>query len=423
MDIGLLNEVSEVCKSVLHYFGLCKIEMHYFNISMVFIGHALCYFIGKYVVFAIIYRFNELRRKNSVRVLATLNIISAIFWIFAEVTHSESQLQDIITIFSIIYFSKIISHILSFVNLRIYGEENEIKVEITNKIKKLFLHKIHNDTIEECDSNIVKIDDEYIFHKDEDKFYKSVVTKTSTKSTKIIDAILFTSMAFIALSLVLPILGDLNTYLSNSYALPIFAFIFVYVFGSVYPHLYGAFLVIKNRNIELGDFIRIEEKNLKGRIIEVAISWVILKDHTKGTLKIVPTSYFHLYVVENLSKFQTYSGKKEVLTYVLGFDLYNKDNGKRIKTIFCNILDELETEIKAISKGGNHNLWITSDNDGVKITIWYFVTNIEKEEKIKLDVEDFILTYCTNLNIDLRTPKLLEVVPSDINRKIKRKRG
>lgn len=425
MDTDIINNVSEICKSILHYFGLCNIDMHFLNISYILLGHLLFYLFGRYLVFIFIYKYNEVKRKRSIKVLGVLNIISFSSWVFAEVTHNEAQIQEIIYIYSIVYLSKMTYHIFSYLNVKIFGKSDEVNDEIKGFFVKRRIKKEYFELINESSEQRVILGEKYIYYPVDDKLLEKVTTKLASKTTKITDIIIFISILMIAISLIIPLLSDVNAYLKDSYALPIFGLFFIYVLGPVYPNLYGAFLVIKNEHVELGDFIRIKEKNIKGRVIEVDIFYIKLKDHTLSTIVTIPSSYFMTYMVENLNKFQNSYGRKEILEYVLGYELYSYDKGERIKVIFKNILDDLEADNKAIFKGDEHNVWIVPDNDGVKLVMWYFVADIEKEEKIKLQVEDYILVYCTNHNVDLRTPKLLDIVSANNinNRIIKRKRG
>jgi len=405
-----MNTLMQICDSVLHYLGLCHIEMHYFNMSLIYIGHALFYFFAKYGVFRYIYRYDDSKRYASIKVLIAMNIVSFITWIVAEVSHDYEHLK-VATIFSIAYISKFTFHILSFINLKMYGKPKEFCQEVTNSLKKQKLKKIFFKKLASVnDEERIVLNKEFYYIVKEKKFYRNIVTNVPNQTSRFIDIMIFIIVFFIALSLIIPAIGELNAFLNNSYILAIFAFIFVYVLGPVYPNLYGSFLVIKNEHIDMGDFIFIKEKGIKGRLIEVKSSWVKLKDHTTGTILTIPSKYFSENIVENLSKLQSSYGIKHVLEYVLSYKSYKDDCGENIRRVFKAILDDLEKDMKSVFKGDMHCIWIIPDNDGVKVTIWYFVTDIEREERIKLDVEDYILRVCTKNDLDLTTPDLIEVI-------------
>lgn len=406
-----MNILSDACTSILHYIGLCHIEMHYTHLALISIGHALFYFFAKYVVFKNIYRYDDTKRYASVNALILLNIVSLCLWSYAEVYHDYEHLK-VVSIICIVYLSNFTFHILSYFNTKIYGKKDEYKQEVINPLKKQKLKKIFSSLIELSLDEKVVLDKEFYYIKSEKKFFRNVKTNLPSKTSKLIDIVIFIFVFVIAISLLIPLIGELNAFLNNSFALPILAFLFVYVLGPLYPNLYGSFLMIKNDHINMGDFIILKEKGIKGRIIEISMHWVKLKDHTRNTILTIPASFFQNEMIEHISRYQSNYGKKEVLEYVVGFELYEKDNGENLRKILTSILDQLEKNIKYVSKGEGYNFWLISDDNGVRIVIWYFVTDIEREEKIKLQVQDFVLVKCTESGVDLRTPKLIQIVPN-----------
>lgn len=403
--------LTEVCSSFLHYIGLCHIEMHYTHLVMIIIGHALFYFFAKYTVFKTIYRYDDTKRYASVNALIMLNISSFLLWSYAEVYHDYEHLK-VVSIVSVIYLSNFAFHILSYFNTKFYGKSDEYKQEVVNPLKKQKLKKLFMDKIDSSSDERVVLDKEFYYVKSEKKFFRNVKTNLPSKTSKLIDIAIFVLVFIIAISLLVPLIEELNTFLNNSFALPILAFVFVYVLGPLYPNLYGSFLLIKNDHINMGDFVILKEKGIKGRIIEISMHWVKLKDHTRNTILTIPASFFQTEMIELISRYQSNHGKKEVLEYVVGFELYQSDNGENLRNILTEILNLLDKNIKNVSKGDSHNFWLIPDDNGVRIVLWYYVTDIEREEKIRLQVQDFILVKCNENAVDLRTPKLIQLVPN-----------
>lgn len=403
-----MNIFSDFWVVLISFLGFEHISVDYVNLALIFVGHCLFYLFAKYVVLKKIYRYDDSKRYNSIRILVVLNILSFITWIIAELTNDYEHLR-VVAIFSIAYVSKFTFHIMSYINLKIYGKHKEFKQEVTNPLKKKKLRKAFAEKLESPSNDKVQLNPEFYYIVSENKFYRNVITNVSSKTSKLIDVLIFVVVFFVSLSLIIPVIGKLSEYLNNSYVLAICAFIFIYVLGPVYPNLYGSFLVIKNDNLDLGDFIMITEKNIKGRIIEVSMFWVKLKDHDNNTILTVPSSYFHNNIIENLSRFQSSHGKKVELEYIVSYDLYKEDQGARLKVIFKHILDELEEQYTGFHKGSSHNIWLTPDDKGVTVTIWYYVSDIEKEEKLKLQVEDYLFSKCSSNEIYLGSQQFLEI--------------
>lgn len=428
MDFDISNFIVGNFDSLVNFIGLNNIHDHYFHyVWYTFFGHLVFFLFARYIVFSKIYRFNIERKKTATKILVVLNVISFCSWSFADLTHNHEQIKEILSIFTIIYLSKFVFHICSYINVQLHGKVKDYYVDVTNFIKSNKLRSTHKNLILKSkagDEKKVELDLSFTYYKDDDKVVEKISTKISTKTTKIIDVIIFITILVFSISLIIPLIGDLSSYLKNSYILVVVGFIFVYALQSVYPNLYGAFLVIKNEHIDKGDFIRIKEKNIKGRVVDVDWFQIKLKDHVRKTIITIPASFFHQYMVENLSKFESPFGKKEVLDYVLDIKLYESDKGDRLRLVFQQILDYMDASIDHVYKGDEHSIWFTPDDDGIKITIWYYVKDIEREEKVKLDVEEYVLYYCTEHNIDLRTPKLLDIVSAkSLNSKFPKKRG
>jgi small-conductance mechanosensitive channel len=213
------------------------------------------------------------------------------------------------------------------------------------------------------------------------------------------------------MALIMPIIKPLNDIFNNDYMFAVFAFLGAYVLNPAFPDIYAFFTFVRNKNIDLEKFISFYDNGnlVKGRIIQMTTSHVILKDHVRGVTLTVPNMNLHNKVINNLGDINEYLGLKRVLTYVVDFDSYNIDKGIKLKTIFKEILCKFQNKTSLISKQEQYNVWLSSHDYGIKITLWYFIKDIEQEEKIKLDLEDFILYEATKAGIDLRTPQLIEL--------------
>jgi len=194
--------------------------------------------------------------------------------------------------------------------------------------------------------------------------------------------------------------------------LAVLAFLGAYVLNPAFPDMYAFFTFVSNKSIDLEKFISFNDngKIIKGRIIEMTTSHIILKDHVNGISLTIPNMNLHNKVINNLDDINEHLGFKRTLSYVIDFASYQKDYGIKLKSVFKNILNKFEIKTNQISKQEEYDVWIVSNNDGVEIKLWYFIKDIEKEEKIKLDIEDFILYEISKIGFDLRTPKLIEII-------------
>ena len=380
---------------------------HFLNLLIILFVHFLFFLFAKYLVFKVIYRYDDSRRYASINVMILLNIVSFLSWCVAELIQDYEHFR-VVAIFSVIYLSKFVFHILSYLNLKIYGKHKDFKQEVTNSIKKRKLKNIFKEKISSSKVDKVDLNPEFFFIKNEEKFYRNISTNVSSKTSNLIDILLLLFVIFVAFSLIIPLIGDLSSFLNNTYLLALFAFIFVYVLAPLYPNLYGSFLIIKNDAMDIGDIIWIQEKDLKGRIVEVTMFWVKLKDHNNNLIITVPSAFFNTYSVINLSRYNSI-GKKEVLEYIFETEIYVKDLGEELKIIVKQALDKLENDLNGFSKGNSYNVWITPDDNGITLTVWYYISDLEKQEKIILDVDDYLFTHCVKSGFIPKTQEFLEI--------------
>lgn len=375
-------------------------------------------FIKKYL-----YKYDAKKQKSTLTSLNILTYFTIVFIIIEEYSHGNIAL--ISKIFIIFLSLKIIYHLLGYYFIKSFGKKLLIEEEIKSKKQiDILLEKYENKIlehlnikknitlIEKIKNDKIKLDLDKIYSIKNGSFYKNIEKYVSNKTTSLIDIGLIIILSLFALALILPIIKPLNEILSNDYMLAIFAFLGAYVLNPAFPDMYAFFTFVRNKNIDLEKFISFWDngKLIKGRIIEMSTSHIILKDHVSGISLTIPNMNLHNKIINNLNDLNEHLGYKRTLSYVIDFPTYQKDMGIKLKSIFMNLLYKFENETNLISKQEKYNVWIVSNNDGVELKLWYFIKDIQNEEKIKLDLEDFILYETAKQNIDLRTPKLLEII-------------
>jgi len=380
--------------------------------------------IFNFLVKRYIYKYDNKKQKSTLNSFNILIIFTIILIIIEEFAHKDIAL--ISQIFIIILVMKIIYHTLGYYFIKKFGKELQIEEEL--KSKKLIdslLNKFYSKIKEELkNENINKenfhkilqnsnlkldLNNEYILKNG--KIFKKQIKYVSNKTTSLIDIGLVVLLAIFAMALIMPIIKPLNNIFNNDYMFAVFAFLGAYVLNPAFPDMYAFFTFVRNKNIDLEKFISFYDngKLIKGRIIQMTTSHIMLKDHVQGITLTIPNMNLHNKVISNLDDINEYLGLKRVLTYVVDFDSYNIDKGIKLKTIFKEILCKFQNKTSLISKQEQYNVWLSSHDYGIKITLWYFIKDIEQEEKIKLDLEDYILYETTKAGIDLRTPQLIEL--------------
>jgi len=380
--------------------------------------------IFNFLVKRYIYKYDNKKQKSTLNSFNILIIFTIILIIIEEFAHKNIAL--ISQIFIIILVMKIIYHTLGYYFIKKFGKELQIEEEL--KSKKLIdslLNKFYSKIKEELkNENINKenfhkilqnsnlkldLNNEYILKNG--KIFKKQIKYVSNKTTSLIDIGLVVLLAIFAMALIMPIIKPLNNIFNNDYMFAVFAFLGAYVLNPAFPDMYAFFTFVRNKNIDLEKFISFYDngKLIKGRIIQMTTSHIMLKDHVQGITLTIPNMNLHNKVISNLDDINEYLGLKRVLTYVVDFDSYNIDKGIKLKTIFKEILCKFQNKTSLISKQEQYNVWLSSHDYGIKITLWYFIKDIEQEEKIKLDLEDYILYETTKVGIDLRTPQLIEL--------------
>jgi len=381
-------------------------------------------FIFNFLVKRYIYKYDNKKQKSTLNSFNILIFITIILVVIEEFAYKNVAL--ISQIFIIILVVKIIYHALGYYFIKKFGKEIQIEEEITSKklLNELF-DRFYSKIKEELkDDNISKdnfeekiktsnlkleLNSQYILKNG--KIYKKFLKYVSNKTTSLIDIGLIVLLSIFAMALIMPIVKPLNDIFNNDYMFAVFAFLGAYVLNPAFPDIYAFFTFVRNKNIDLEKFISFYDNGslVKGRIIQMTTSHVMLKDHVSGMTLTVPNMNLHNKVINNLADINEHLGLKRVLTYVVDFDSYNVDKGIKLKTTFKEILCKFQNRSSSISKQETYNVWLSSHDYGIKITLWYFIKDIEQEEKIKLDIEDFILYEATKAGFDLRTPKLIEL--------------
>ena len=381
---------------------------------------AFNFFVKKYL-----YKYDTKKQKSTLNSFNILIIITIIFIVIQEFTNKDISL--ISQIFIIILTMKIIYHILGYYFINRFGKELYIEEEVKSKklINELYLkysskilQELNNEQInssnllEKIQSTKIKLSLDKKYTLKNGKIYLNIKQYVSNKTTSLIDIGLIILLGVFAMALIIPIIKPLNDIFNNDYMFAVLAFLGAYVLNPAFPDMYAFFTFVRNKNIDLEKFISFNDngKLIKGRIIEMTTSHIILKDHVKGITLTIPNMNLHNKVINNLDDINEHLGYKRTLQYVIDFPSYNNDLGIKIKSSFKNILNNFEEKTSSISKQEEYDVWLISDNNGVKIILWYFIKDIQNEEKIKLDIEDFILYEASKLDFDLRTPSLIEIV-------------
>jgi hypothetical protein len=386
-----------------------------FLLSLLFIFN---FFIKNYI-----YKYDNKKQRTTIISFNILIFLTIIFLIIEEFSHKNIAI--ISQIFIIILITKIIYHILGYYFIKKFGKyleiEEELKSqkqiqELLNKYQNKILAKLEleksDDILSEIKNSKIKIELNEIYIIKNGSIYKKIQKFVSNKTTSLIDIGLIILLGIFSMALIMPIIKPINDIFNNDYMFAVFAFLGAYVLNPAFPDMYAFFTFVRNKNIDLEKFISFNDngKLIKGRIIEMTTSHIILKDHVKGISLTVPNMNLHNKVINNYDNMNEYLGLKQTLNYVVDFNSYQEDLGIKLKSIFKNILNNFQVETSLISKQENYNVWLSSHNYGIKITLWYFIKDIEQEEKIKLDIEDFILYESTKIGFDLRTPKLIEFI-------------
>jgi len=376
------------------------------------------YFIKNYV-----YKYDNKKQKSTLFSFNILIVFTIFFIIIEEFTHKNISI--ISQIFIIIIITKLIYHSLGYYFIKKFGKclniEEEIKSskllnELTSKYQNKILAKLEleksDDIISEIKNTKIKLELNETYIIKNGTIYKNIQKYVSNKTTSLIDIGLIILLGIFTMALIMPIIKPLNDIFNNDYMFAVFAFLGAYVLNPAFPDMYAFFTFVRNKNIDLEKFISFSDngKLVKGRIIEMTTSHIILKDHVKGISLTVPNMNLHNKVINNYDDINEYLGLKQTLNYVVDFDSYQKDLGIKLKSTFENILNNFQIQTSLISKQDNYNVWLSSHDYGIKITLWYFIKDIEQEEKIRLDIEDFILYEATKIGFDLRTPKLIELI-------------
>jgi len=381
-------------------------------------------FVFNFLVKRYIYKYDNKKQKSTLNSFNILIVFTIIFIIIEEFTNKNVAI--ISQIFLIILAIKIIYHILGYYFIKKFGKELLIEELISNKkhTKELF-DKFYSKIKEELkddslnkdnfeqkieNSNLkLELNKDYILKNG--KIYKRFLKYVSNKTTSLIDIGLLVLLGIFAMALIMPIVKPLNDIFNNDYMFAVFAFLGAYVLNPAFPDIYAFFTFVRNKNIDLEKFISFNDngKIIKGRIIQMTTSHIILKDHVQGITLTIPNMNLHNKVINNYDDINEHLGLKRSLSYVVDYDTYNNDLGIKLKTVFKTILCEFELQTSQISKQETYNIWLSSHDYGIKISLWYFIKDIEQEEKIKLDLEDFILYEATKIGFDLRTPKLVEL--------------
>jgi hypothetical protein len=404
MDKELLNTIFEILQISLALLSF----LYIFNIL-----------IKKYL-----YKYDSKKQKNTINSLNILIILTIVFIIIEEFSHKNVAL--ISQIFLIILIMKIVYHSFGYYFIKKFGKLLYIEEQITSpkildeiydKFSSKIIQELNNDDIN--NSNLkahikdtklkLELNKHYILKNG--LLYKVLEKYVSNKTTSLIDIGLIILLSIFTVALIIPIIKPLNEIFNNDYMFAVFAFLGAYVLNPAFPDMYAFFTFVRNKNIDLEKFISFVDngKIIKGRIIQMTTSHIILKDHVQGISLTIPNMNLHNKVINNFDDINSHLGLKRTLTYVVDLNSYNKDFGIKLKTIFKNILNDFELKSSLISKQKQYNIWLSSDDNGVKITLWYFIKDIEQEEKIKLDLEDFILYEATKNGFDLTTPKLLDI--------------
>ena len=386
-----------------------------FLLSLLFIFN---FFIKNYI-----YKYDNKKQRTTIISFNILIFLTIIFLIIEEFSHKNIAI--ISQIFIIILITKIIYHILGYYFIKKFGKyleiEEELKSqkqiqELLNKYQNKILAKLEleksDDILSEIKNSKIKIELNEIYIIKNGSIYKKIQKFVSNKTTSLIDIGLIILLGIFSMALIMPIIKPINDIFNNDYMFAVFAFLGAYVLNPAFPDMYAFFTFVRNKNIDLEKFISFNDngKLIKGRIIEMTTSHIILKDHVKGISLTVPNMNLHNKVINNYDNMNEYLGLKQTLNYVVDFNSYQEDLGIKLKSIFKNILNNFQVETSLISKQENYNVWLSSHDYGIKITLWYFIKDIEQEEKIKLDIEDFILYEATKIGFDLRTPKLIEFI-------------
>lgn len=377
-------------------------------------------FIKKYL-----YKYDGKKQKSTLNSFNILIFITIIFIVIEEYSHGNIAL--ISKVFIIVLFMKIMYHSFGYFFIKKFGKklciEDEIKDtllynELIQKYSSKIIHAINDDNIDvnNLSKHIkkikLKLELNNIYSFKNGQIYKIKEKFVSNKTTALIDIGLIVLLGIFTLALIMPIIKPLNEVFNNDYMLAVFAFLGAYVLNPAFPDMYAFFTFVRNKNIDLEKFISFNDngKLVKGRIIEMTTSHIILKDHVSGISLTIPNMNLHNKVINNLDDLNEHLGLKRTLEYVVDFDSYNKDLGIKLKSSFKSILENFQKQNEDISLQEEYNVWIVSDNNGVKIKLWYFIKDIQFDERIKLDIEDFILYESTKLGFDLRTPSLIEII-------------
>jgi len=403
MNTNILNIILEITK---------------FSITLVIFLLLFNFFIKNYI-----YKYDNKKQKSTLISFNILIILTIFFIIIEELTHENIAI--ISQIFIIILITKLVYHILGYYFIKKFGKQlaieeelksSKIKNELINRYQNKILAKLEleksDDLINEIKASKMKLElnEQYIIKNG--SIFKNISKYVSNKTTSLIDIGLIILLGIFTMALIMPIIKPLNDIFNNDYMFAVFAFLGAYVLNPAFPDMYAFFTFVRNKNIDLEKFISFTDngKLIKGRIIEMSTSHIILKDHVKGISLTVPNMNLHNKVINNYDDINEYLGLKQTLTYVIDFNTYNQDLGIKLKSIFQDILNSFQTQTSLISKQNEYHVWLSSHDYGVKITLWYFIKDIEQEEKIKLDIEDFILYEATKVKFDLRTPKLIELI-------------
>lgn len=365
----------------------------------------------KFVIQSYIFKYDTKRRDSIIKSMSVFLAICYISMILAQFTgNSTVMIKAILVLLAF----KILYHFTRNMLVELYGKEVDIEVEVTNKkvLEEINIQLEKKLLNSEEKVSKIEINKEYFYKTKEDKFYEKKVVHISTKATSLLEIVLLVFYSIFTATVIIDILEPIHNIFQSSFTIPAIAFLGAYVFNPAFSDIYAFVTFIKNKNIDLEKFIRFKDNGeiIKGRIISMNTSHLIIKDHVLGITKTVPNRELIGKIIDNLSNIENKLGIKHTLSYVVGYDLYKDDLGEELKKNFKTILSDFEAVNNDISKQDEYNIWLTSHNDGVNILLWYFVKDIEEEERIRLDIEDFILQEATKYNYDLRTPKLIEVI-------------
>lgn len=314
--------------------------------------------------------------------------------------------------FAILFIAKIFYTIVAYYITTKYGREilTNIKLEKTKKLLKLLKDKQESADYDE-NSNRVDLNDSYFYRTSNNTFWeKDVESYTSTKRTRFINLFFFIISVSIAVIALFVVYDDLSKMSNNSVLVGFLALIFVYVLQRAYTDIYALYVIVKCNKIDIGNVINISlgGDSIEGEIIEISDTKVEVEHNFTGKIEVIPIALF-------LTDSVTYIPERTRFNfeYVLGIDYYKDDSGKKLKSDFISIMNQLKgdklisnkIEVDEVPK-----VWVIPDNDGVKVVCSFILLKPKGKTMAYLDLHDSILSRTNNLKYDLRTPKLIELV-------------